>query len=226
MKEAVIIKSFHHGICMVLDEQADLEIIREEIGKKLQEARAFFKDASVALSLEGKRLTREEERKILETIYDNSDLKILCIVGNDEERDKLYLRAIRYSGKKLFEAGNGQFYKGSLMGREVLETDSGIVILGDVLKGCKIISKGNIVVLGSLYGEAYAGAAGDCGCQITALEMAPEKLRIGDFKYIPEGRRRFCCFSSGEYLPKTAYVKNRRILFEVLTDKMSETAGR
>ena len=45
--------------------------------------------------------------------------------------------------------------------RQVIECKTSIVVLGDVNPGAKIIAKGNIVVLGSLRGNAYAGAAGD-----------------------------------------------------------------
>lgn len=217
MREPVIIKSFCNGICILLDPEMEFCTICEILAGKLREAKKFFGTVSVALSIEGRSLSREEERRILDVIYANSDLKILCIVGNDEEKDRLYLRAIRYTRKKLFETGNGQFYKGNLTRREVLETDSGIVILGDVLKGCKVISKGNIVVLGRLYGDAYAGAAGDDRCQITALEMEPEKLRIGDFKYDTVGRQRRWGAYIPRFLPTTAYVKNKRIVMDVLT---------
>lgn len=54
----------------------------------------------------------------------------------------------------------GEFYKGTLRSGQVLKCDTSIVIIGDVNPGAKIIAKGNIVILGSLKGNAYAGAAG------------------------------------------------------------------
>ena len=53
-------------------------------------------------------------------------------------------------------------------------------MLGDVNPGAKIIAKGNIVVLGSLKGNAYAGAAGDETAFVAALDMDPVQIKIGD----------------------------------------------
>ena len=62
----------------------------------------------------------------------------------------------------------------------IVDNVSSVVIVGDVNPGAKIISQGNIVVLGALKGNAYAGAAGDSNCFIVALEMDPIQIQIGD----------------------------------------------
>ena len=216
MKEAVVIKSYHNGITMILKADVPFHVILEELALKLSGARNFFGEAKVALSFEGRSLTKEEEIKILDTIHENSDIEIICIVGKDEETDKLYLRAIRQSRKRLIGSSDGQFYKGSLKNREVLETETSIVILGDVYPGCKVISRGNIIVLGGLYGEAYAGATGEEGHTVVALEMEPEKLKIGDFKYKSAARQKKWGMRP-KVQPKIAYVKNERIVFDALT---------
>ena len=43
-----------------------------------------------------------------------------------------------------------------------------------------MISKGNIVVLGALKGNAYAGANGNEQAFVAALEMEPIQIKIGD----------------------------------------------
>ena len=216
MKEAVVIKSYHNGITMILKDDVPFQVILEELASKLSGARNFFGEAKVALSFEGRSLTKAEEIEILDTIHENSDIEIICIVGKDEETDKLFLRAIRQSRKRLIGSSDGQFYKGSLKNREVLETETSIVILGDVYPGCKVISRGNIIVLGGLYGEAYAGATGEEGHTVVALEMEPEKLKIGDFKYKSAARQKKWGMRP-KVQPKIAYVKNERIVFDALT---------
>ncbi|MBQ8233091.1 MAG: septum site-determining protein MinC [Lachnospiraceae bacterium] len=216
MKETVVIKSYHNGITMMLKDDVPFHVILDELALKLSGARNFFGEAKVALSFEGRSLTKEEEIEILDTIHENSDIEIICIVGKDEETDKLYLRAIRQSRKRLIGSSDGQFYKGSLKNREVLETETSIVILGDVYPGCKVISRGNIIVLGGLYGEAYAGATGEEDHTVVALEMEPEKLKIGDFKYKSAARQKKWGMRP-KIQPKIAYVKNERIVFDALT---------
>ena len=53
-------------------------------------------------------------------------------------------------------------------------------LMHDLILSAKIISRKNIVVLGALNGNAYAGAGGDGSCFIAALEMDPIQIQIGD----------------------------------------------
>ena len=168
MKDAVVMKSYQNGITILLDEELPFEQLLEEIEFKFSQARNFFGGANVALSFEGRLLTREEEKRILETIRDNSDVNVICIVGKDEETQKLYLKALHQVERKLTGGGEGQFYKGTLQNKEVLETESSIVILGDVYPGCTVISTRNIIILGGLYGGAYAGGNGRDGHYVVA----------------------------------------------------------
>ena len=217
MKEAVVMKSYHNGIMILLNDEVPFEFLLNELAEKFCQARAFFKEAKLALSLEGRSLTKDEELKILETIQENSDIHIICIVGKDDDTDKMFVKALRQVDKHLGKEPVGQFYKGNLKNREVLETEADIIILGDVSFGCKVISKKNIIILGGLYGEAYAGAAGgDEKHYIVALEMEPEKIKIGDFKYISHTKRSKWGTRS-RIQPKIAYVKNERIVYAPLT---------
>ena len=216
MKDAVLIKSFQNGITLHLREDAAFEEILEELAFKFSEAKSFFKTASMALSIEGRRVTETEEIRILETIKRNSDVNIMCIVGHDEEKNKNFIKALQHMEKRLTSGDEGQFYKGTLKNKEVLETENSIVILGDVYPGSAIISTGNIIVLGGLYGEAYAGGNGNSNAYIVALEMEPERLKIGDFKYKTNGKQSKWGIRP-KVQPKIAYVKNDKIIFEPLT---------
>ena len=216
MKEALVLKSYHNGITLIMNEEMPFTDILKEIAARFSASRAFFKEAKVALSLEGRTLSREEEIEILETIQDNSDVKVICIVGKDEQTDKLFLRALKQVERKLSGGPDGQFYKGNLKNREVLEAETSIIILGDVLQGCKVVSTGNIIILGGLYGEAYAGAAGDDNTYVVALEMEPEKIKIGDFKYKSANKQKKWGIRP-KVQPKIAYIEDERIVFNPLT---------
>lgn len=216
MKETVVIKSFPNGIALHLDPQLPFEELLDEIRYKFAQARNFFGSAAMALSIDGRAVSGAEELRILEVIHENSDLNILCIVGRDEAANKNYIRALAHTEKKLADESGGQFFRGDLKNRDVLETDNSIIVLGDIHPGCAVISAKNIIILGGLYGEAYAGGNGREGAFVAALEMEPERIKIGDFKYKPTAKQ-----SRWKLRPKTqpkiAYVKNDRIVFETLT---------
>ncbi len=211
MQDAVVIKSFPNGIVLHLREEVSFEEILEELHGKFSEGRNFFGRASVALSIEGRQVSDAEEIQILEAIRNSCSLNVVCIVGRDEERNKNFIKALQCMEKKLTSGDEGQFYKGTLKDHAVLETENSVVVLGDVNPGSAIISKGNIIVLGGLYGEAYA--EGD-NAYVVALEMEPERLKIGDFKY--KNKQSKWGFRP-KVQPKIAYVKNDAIAFEPLT---------
>lgn len=222
MKEAVLIKSFPNGIALHLDAEMPLEDLLQEIGYKFSEARAFFGTATMALSIEGRSVSPAEEIRILDTVRENSDLHIICLVGKDESTNKNFIKALAHMEKKMNDNEDGQFFKGSLKNKEVLETENSIIILGDVDKGSAVISSKNIIILGSLYGEAYAGGNGRKGAFVAALEMEPERIKIGDFKYKSTAKAKWSGMRS-KTQPKIAYVKNERIVFEPLTKDLLNT---
>lgn len=215
MKEAVLIKSFPNGIALHLDGELPFETLLEEIAYKFSEARNFFGHASMALSIEERRVSGTEEIRILETIRKNSDLNIICIVGKDEATNKNFIKALAHVERKLSGGDDGQFLKGDLKNREVLETENSIIVLGDVYPGSAVISAKNVIILGGLYGEAYAGGNGQEGAFVAALEMEPERIKIGDFKYKPTTKSKWGIRPKVQ--PKIAYVKNNKISFEPLT---------
>ena len=55
-----------------------------------------------------------------------------------------------------------------------------VVVVGDVNPGAQILAGGDIIVWGRLQGSAHAGAFGDLGAVICALEMAPTLIKIAD----------------------------------------------
>ena len=134
----------------------------------------FFKNAKLALSFEGRKLSEEEEQQIISAIESNTSIEILCIVENGTRQEavmKEQVEAFYDAVQQQYEnaaAGNGpeQFYRGTLRSGQVISSESSVTIIGDVNPGAKIISQGNIVILGALKGNAQAGCMGDRNCFI------------------------------------------------------------
>ena len=207
MKNTVIIKSFQNGISVYLNEDIPFPELLEEVIFKFRESRNFFKNAKMAISLEGRSLSDEEERIILNAICDNSDLHIVCLVGKDEEKNQNYLKAIQQlEYRNSQEDNDGHFYRGTLKNGQILETESSIVILGDIYPGSAIVSTKDIVVLGGLFGKAYAGG------------MAPERLQIGDFKYKTGKQMKWSI--KPKVQPKIAYIKDNKVVMEPITKEL------
>ncbi|MCI5585325.1 MAG: septum site-determining protein MinC [Lachnospiraceae bacterium] len=219
MKGNIMIKSFPNGITLYLNSQLDMPQLLEEVAEKFQQSRNFFRDAKMALCVEGRVLQENEERQLIQTIQDNSDLQIVCIVGKNEETNKKFVKAIQKVDMQY--AGNfGRFYKGTLKNGQKIEAESSMVILGDVYPGCAVTSTKDIIIIGGLYGEVHAGFGGEEGHYIVALEMSPEKMKIGDFRYRPKEKPKWGI--KPKVQPKIAYVKDSHIVMEPITKELLE----
>ena len=220
MKNPVIIKSFPNGLSIFLDEEMPFEQLLKEIGLKFKESAHFFKNASMVLSFEGRKLSDQEERMIINTITANSELNVMCIMGKNEETNKNYIKALqKLSYHQQVMENAGQFYKGTLKDGQMLETENSIIILGDVYPGACVISSKDIIILGGLYGQAYAGGNGEDGHFVVALEMSPEKLKIGDFKYKTSEKQSKWSIKP-KIQPKIAYVEDGRVKLEPITKEL------
>ena len=180
MKKApVVIKGNKSGIRIVLDDALPFPEILEEVEKKFKESSDFLGEAQVAVSFDGRKLTEEQEAILLECIKENSKLQVVCLIDEDKQREELFNQTLN---EKLMamNANSGQFFKGDLGSGQVMEFETSVVILGDINVGAQVVSTGNVIVLGSLYGTVYAGAAGKENAFIVALKMNPMQIRISD----------------------------------------------
>ena len=179
MRSSVVIKSSKAGMTVILDSQIPFSELLEAVGKKFRESARFWGAVQMTLTLEGRPLTAKEELQIVDTITRNSQIEVLCLLDTDAQRIERCEKALN---DKLMElnARTGQFYRGTLSKGDVLQSEASVVVIGDVEHGARIISKGNIIVLGALKGTAAAGMAGNQEAVVVALEMAPTQIRICD----------------------------------------------
>ena len=218
MKNSVVLKSFSSGISVIMDDSIPFDELLVDIAAKFKEADGFFKDAAVAISLEGRQLSEAQERQILDAITQNSRLKVLCLMGKDEEKNIKFL-GIQNNLNFQKDENCGQFYRGTLRDGQSIETEHSIVILGDVCEGCSVYSAKDIVILGCLAGEAYAGAAGNNNHFIVALDMNPQKLRIGDLRYIQPAKSSKWGLKP-KTVPKIAYTYGGKVQVEPITKEL------
>lgn len=218
MKNSVKIKSFQHGISLHLPAEDSIEDILEMLAFKFKESASFFKDAKMVLSIEGRTLSDDEETAVVDVIESNSDIKILCLIGKDTETENHILKALeQYQNinSNDEEQNIAQFYKGGLKNGQILETDSSIIILGDVNPGSNVISKKDIIVIGGLYGNAYAGTNGEEGHFVIALDFSPECLKIDKLRYEVGKKAKWPI--KPKYQPKIAHAVNGVVVIEPIS---------
>ncbi len=179
MNNSVMIKGNKYGIIVVLSPEVPFEELKELVAEKFRESSKFFDNAKMAITFEGRKLTNEHQREILDIIAENTDMHIVCVMENDPGMEEMFKKTVE---QKLMDLSNntGQFYKGILRSGASLTFETSVIILGDVNHGASVVSKGNIIILGALKGNAFAGAAGNTNSFVVALDMNPMQIRIAD----------------------------------------------
>ena len=179
MDGTVVIKGFKAGIILVLNPDTSYETLKKDIADKFKASAAFFGEAAKAVSFKGRDLTDEQKMEIVDIIQANCSLSILCIMEDDPETEAAFQKTIERKLEQDY-SNTVQFYKGNLRSGQVLDVETSIIIIGDIKPGAKVISKGNVIILGSLKGNVYAGAAGNTNAFVVALDMRPVQIRIAD----------------------------------------------
>ena len=179
MDHSVVIKGSKNGIIVVLDTQADFGTVKEMVAKKFADSSKFLGSCKTAVRFEGRELSQDEEIELLNVIGENSDLDVVCILGEDHERDESFVQAVN---KTLMDNSSNiaVFHKGNLRSGQQLDSDQSVIYVGDINPGATISSNGNIIILGALKGTAFAGASGNRDAFVFALDMNPMQIRIAD----------------------------------------------
>ena len=203
MHNYVVIKGNKAGLTVYLDHTIPFYELLKALAAKFKETARFWGAVQMTLTLEGRDLTSAEEFQIVNTITENSNIEILCLLDTDAERIERCEKALN---EKLLELSSqtGQFYRGDLKSGDVLESEASIVVIGDVERGAKI-------VLGSLKGAVSAGVTGNMNSVLVALEMAPSQVKIAELSL--ERAERGRPLGRG---PMMILVENGRICLEAM----------
>lgn len=131
MQNGIVIKSSRAGMTVLLDPNLPFEELLVAIAKKFKDSARFWGAVQMTLTLEGRRLTPEEEMAVVNTITENSQIDVLCLLDTDAQRIERCEKALN---EKLMElsAQTGQFYRGTLRRGDTLESESSIIVIGDV----------------------------------------------------------------------------------------------
>lgn len=211
-----VLKSYKNGVTVKLDPDLSFEEICLHVASTFRDAGAFLKSAKLAISFEGRELTHEEEDRLIDLIHENCSVQIVCVVGKNEAQNQTYLKALEQLEYRHEDKNLGQFYKGNIKDGQVLETEYSIVVLGDVHPGCAVVSSKDIIILGGLYGEAHAGCNGDASHFVVALEMNPERCKIGAYRLKKDNDKSFWPVKQ-KVMPKIAVVEDDTVVLKPLS---------
>lgn len=145
-------------------------------------------------------------------------------MGKDEEKNLRFLGVQNHLNFQEDE-NSGQFYRGTLRDGASIETEHSIIILGDVCEGSRVYSNKDVVVLGTLRGDVFAGAGGSNNHFVVALDFNPGMLQIGDLVYSGQQQKtsRWGFHKHPQAVPKIAYTYNGAVQVESITKELLDS---
>lgn len=181
-RNLIAFKGKREGISIYIKE-GSFENIKKELERKIKKSEQFFKGAKIVeiAGIEGKEL-KEKEKKEIERIVTK---KYNMVVDEIEIKKEKIKETVKEDSMNLGHfngiiEGNTKFITSTIRSGQLVEFDGNIVIIGDVNPGGEISAKGNIIVLGTLRGVAYAGSDGNEEAIVAAFKLNPTQLRIAN----------------------------------------------
>ncbi len=111
---------------------------------------------------------------------DTEPVEVSGIFSSIQDKDNPIPESDNTVPKNPGDNNTGMFYKGTLRSGQTLESKESIIIIGDVNPGANVIAAGNIIVIGTLKGTAFAGADNNPDAFVMALVMDPIQIQISN----------------------------------------------
>ena len=202
-QDGITIKGIRQGLLVRLGD-GDWEGELHALEARLRASPAFFRGGRIALDVGGRSLS-PEALKAARTLLAHYEVDLWAVVGGEAETERNARRlglvvqipsppAPRAADTEEAEPEpllEGLVVRRTLRAGQRLHHPGHIVVIGDVNPGAEVVAGGDIVIWGRAWGLLHAGALGDEGAVICALDLSPTQLRIaGHIARSPEGRRR------------------------------------
>ncbi|NLJ41728.1 MAG: septum site-determining protein MinC [Clostridiales bacterium] len=204
----VSFKGILGGLGIYIEPGLDIDILKDEIKKKLDSGKGFYRDTEVNLAFSGREFSGNEKRDLLNYIAEH--IRLGKVEFTEQSiKEEAQIKNIASYGT---EEGMARFFRGTLRNGQRVDYKGNIIVMGDVNPGAEVVAGGNIIVLGNLRGMAHAGAAGDMDAVVIALFLQPTQLRIGSIiTRSPEDE------TERPQYPEIAYIKDGGMLIEPYT---------
>ncbi|PAV27617.1 septum site-determining protein MinC [Virgibacillus profundi] len=173
-KQLITIKGTREGLSLFIDDSCSFDDAMEDLNEKIIASRPKNDEpiVSVKVKLGNRFLYEAQKDQLREIISEINRFTIHSFESNVIHREE----ALAWKEDSEIKAVNRIVRSG-----QVLEVKGDLLLIGDVNPGGKVVSTGNIYIMGSLYGIAHAGSDGDLSTFIAASFMKPSQLRIADY---------------------------------------------
>ena len=199
--DGIIIKGNKEGLVAIIDMNKfrDFEDMLEKLIEKLNVGKKFYKGATIKISTQLKEFNERQIIILKDKLFDEFLIKDCIFEEKDEVSNKVF--------QGIYE-GRTKFYRKTLRSGQIIRYPGNVVIIGDVNPGAEVYAGGNVIVLGNLQGNVYAGNSGNNKAIISAFRLYPQILQIANIiTRSPENDEK-------PYYPEVAKIKDDIIIVE------------
>jgi len=221
MTAPLTIKGIREGLLITVG-GGEWEAARAALLQSIDVQGAFFNGAKVALQLGERTLGAADLGGLREALADR-DVQLWAILSDSPQTRQssadlgLALALTHETADDIPEIDTELLGDEAVLVHRTLRSGNTIrhpghvVVIGDVNPGAEIIAGGNVVVWGRLRGVVHAGAKGDPGAFVCALDLSPTQLRIADQIAVSPERR-------GNPRPEMARIRDGQLIAEYWSD--------
>lgn len=182
-------KGTRKGLAIALEEGEWPELLRE-LDARLEQASAFFRGSQVNLAIGKRDINQAELQQFMDVLVKHEIQLASLRTGSDTAAQAAQALGVRLALPEvgddqagvrapIEEVSEGLLVRRTLRSGQSLQHLGHVVVIGDVNPGAEIIAGGDVVVWGRVRGMIHAGALGDDGAIVCALDLRPTQLRIG-----------------------------------------------
>ena len=222
MDTTIVIKGYANGIRMILPADMEFSELLTKLKDKLLSSAKFFQGGRVALDIEGRSLSEEEEKAIIYLLEEEAGISIVCILGKDDKNEK-YLKAVKKIVPPSQDDRDILFHHGNLQDGDHLRSDKTIFLFGNAYPGSTIHSDKDIYVFGTLEGIANAGSE-ENSAKVSAFCLTPQCLIISGHSADADILKQFTKRKYADR-PMTAYYDDAKKRFGMTELKKQDLMG-
>ena len=184
----VVLRAYRDGFHLIIRPHLSIKEVEEAIQQEMSRMNQPLIGASVQIDLKCPLLKDEEMAYLKSKLQETYNLTVRSIEAVDEQAPPPIAAApTTHAIAQTTETPNTRDSEPSRIipytirsGQSENYPQGSLIIYGDVNSGGEVQAGGDIVVLGTLRGNAHAGVNGRLSAVVIAMELVPVQLQIGN----------------------------------------------
>ena len=194
----VALRAYRDGLHLIIKPHLSITEIEEAIQDEISRMDRPLTGTSVQIDIKGPILQAEEMARLRSKLKESYNLTVRGIVVSEEPvsppiaaAPTTHIISQAVAPSQTRESEPSRIVPYTIRSGQTEDFPQGsLIIYGDVNSGAEARAGGDIVILGALRGNAYAGMNGRLSSVIIAMELVPPQLQIGNYlNRLPIGQK-------------------------------------